>query len=127
MKGVKKINLQWIKGLMLASHLLLMLFTAQWLYGQYNNQKEALKTNLAKLFTDVQHRVSDSLLLNNIIDPVTGKMASLNVESTSTSTAKLSPQGLHQILSKTSNISGTQEKSLFKMDTIAFNEIFASQ
>ena len=129
MKGVKKINLQWIKALMLTSHLLLMLFAAQWLYSQYDNQKEALKKNLTKLFTDVQHQVSDSLLLTNIIDPVTGKVAIAHTENYQgkTALATLSPQGLHRILSKTGGISDAQEKSLFKMDTIAFNELFASQ
>src|SRR3954464_9900346 len=119
MKGVKKINLQWIKALMLASHVLLMLFAAQWLYSQYDNQKEALRKNLAKLFTDVQHQVSDSLLLTNIIDPVTGKVgnaldAGSSLQSSGPAIAvALSPQGLHRILSQTGSISDVQEKNLF--------------
>ena len=128
MKGVKKINLQWIKGLMLASHILLMLFTAQWLYSQYGNQKETLKKSLSKLFTDVQHQVSDSLLLTNIIDPVTGRAnATTGTITAAAPAATLSPQGLHRILSRTGSISGQQERSLFKMDTIVFNELFTSQ
>ena len=60
---------------MLFSQVLLLLFTAQWLYNQYNDQQEQLKKNLTKVFTDVQQRVSDSLLLTNVIDPVTANRA----------------------------------------------------
>ena len=100
MKAVKNINLQWIKGLMLASQVLLMVFTAQWLYSQYKNQKEELKQDLAKLFTDVQHQVSDSLLLTNIIDPVTGRAGVVTADSSFHDVTTLSPQGLHRILTK---------------------------
>lgn len=127
MKAVKNINLQWIKGLMLASQVLLMVFTAQWLYSQYKNQKEELKQDLAKLFTDVQHQVSDSLLLTNIIDPVTGRAGVVTADSSFHDVTTLSPQGLHRILTKNAGITGMQEKSLFKMDTIVFNELFTNE
>jgi len=136
MPGAKKINLKWIKGLMLFSQVLLLLFTAQWLYSQYNDQQEQLKKNLTKLFTDVQQKITDSLLLTHIIDPtlinkdIAPKWETLPVDyanNEGSKKVKLSPQGLHRILSGVSTISGTEEKKLFRMDTIVFNEMFLNE
>ena len=131
MAAIKKSRLQWIKGLMLFSQVLLLLFTAQWLYNQYNDQQEQLKKNLTKVFTDVQQRVSDSLLLTNVIDPVTADRAeTIAVASQGADKIQkvaLSPQGLHRILIGASKISGPEAKKLFTTDSIIFNDLFTFQ
>jgi len=119
---------------MLFSQVLLLLFTAQWLYSQYNDQQEQLKKNLTKLFTDVQQRITDSLLLTHIIDPtlinkdaVKNETLAADYSEGESKKVKLSPQGLHRVLSGVSTISGVEEKKLFRMDTIVFNEMFTSE
>src|ERR1700743_1122195 len=119
MQGTKRINLKWIKGLMLFSQVLLLLFTAQWLYSQYNDQQEQLKKNLTKLFTDVQQKITDSLLITHVIDPafvnedVTANWRTMPLDEPckeESKPVKLSPQGLHRILSGVSTITGSEEK-----------------
>jgi signal transduction histidine kinase len=128
--ATKKIKLQWIKGLMLFSQVLLLAFTMQWLISQYNDQQAQLKQNLTKLFTDVQQKINDSLLLN-VIDPTfINKAITANAavkKNDSVKQVKLSSQGIHRILTSTANISPIEEKKLFRMDTIVFNELFTSE
>lgn len=129
MKGVKKTDLKWLKGLMLSCQVLLVLFTAQWLYSQYSEQQAELKKDLSKLFNDVQHKITDSLLLNNI-DPSLVNRSYLTTEAnTSTGSQNaISPAALHNILSKMRpSLSSVEEKKLFRMDTIVFNEMFTSE
>ncbi len=131
MAALKVSRLQWIKGLMLFSQVLLLLFTAQWLYSQYNDQQQQLKKNLTKVFVDVQQKISDSLLITNVIDPVSAtKAETLAVTSQGPEKMKkiaLSPQGMHRILSGATNISGSEAKKLFSTDSIIFNELFTYQ
>jgi len=110
---------------MLASHLLLVIFTLQWLFNQYDHQKDSLKLNLTKLFTDVQHEVSDSLILTSITDPATGSPVTL--AGISGGEASLSPQGLHRILNNANKMTVSQERKMFKVDTVVFNELFSKQ
>ena len=121
---------------MLFSQVLLLLFTAQWLYSQYNDQQEQLKKNLTKLFTDVQQKITDSLLLTHVIDPtlvnkdIVSNWETLPADYNSyaeSKKVKLSPQGLHRILSGVSTISSIEEKKLFRLDTIVFNEMFTNE
>jgi len=127
MAAIKRSKLQWIKGLMLFSQVLLLLFTAQWLNNQYNDQQEQLKKNLTKVFTDVQQKISDSLLLTNVIDPVTGAQAETIAAASQNKKVTISPQGLHRILTGAGSISPTEEKKLFSVDSIVFNDIFTTQ
>jgi signal transduction histidine kinase len=132
MGGTKKTKLQWIKGLMLLCQVVLLLFTAQWLINQYNDQQEQLKKSLTKIFTDVQWKISDSLLYTNVYDPLPASIRSVPapaVQPTDKNGKKvtLSPEGLHRILTGASHISRDEEKVLFNIDTIRFNELFASQ
>jgi len=112
---------------MLFSQVLLLLFTAQWLNNQYNDQQEQLKKNLTKVFTDVQQKISDSLLLTNVIDPVTGAQAETIAAASQNKKVTISPQGLHRILTGAGSISPTEEKKLFSVDSIVFNDIFTTQ
>ena len=117
---------------MFFSQVLLLAFTIQWLVGQYNEQQAQLKQNLTKLFTDVQQKITDSLLLTNVYDSgFVNKAVIANAAATtscdSARQVKLSPQGLHRVLSSNTLISPLQEKRLFWMDTIAFNEKFISE
>ncbi len=38
-------------------------------FSQYNDQQEQLKKDLTKLFTDVQYKISNDLLISKVIDP----------------------------------------------------------
>ena len=120
--------MQYIRVLMIVSQVLLVLFTAQWLHSQYISQREDLKKNLTKIFTDVQHQVSDSLLLSQVIDPATDLPADPQEKTPEehTQPIALSPGGLHKILTRSGSISKSQEQALFSIDTIVFNEEFMS-
>ena len=118
---------------MLFSQVLLLLFTAQWLYSQYNEQQEQLKKNITKVFVDVQHKISDSLLISNVIDPLpAANDESIDVQGESQGTERfkkvaLSPEGLHRVLSGSAKISGSEANKLFSTDTIIFNDLFTYQ
>ena len=56
-QGSSKINLRSIRTLMVFCQVLLVVFTIQWLAGQYDHQRDELKKNLVKIFTDVQSKV----------------------------------------------------------------------
>ena len=131
MAANKKIKIKWVKSLMVFSQAVLVLFAALWLVGQFNDQREQLKRNLVKLFTDVQLKVADSIDLTQVIDPLSagksGLATNYTFPSASTSRIALSPQGLHRVLSGASNISKYEERHLFNIDTIVFNELFNSQ
>jgi len=132
MAAIKKSKLQWLKGLMVFSQVVLLLFTAQWMYSQYTEQQEQLKKNLTKVFIDVQQKINDSLLLANGMNPVAANMPfDVNNETMSADAdehkANLSPGAVHKILAGTVRLSSAEEKRLFGMDTIIFNELFTSQ
>ena len=132
MARIKKIDMNWLKGLMLFSEVLLVLFTAQWLYSQYNDQQAQLKKDLTKLFNDVQYRISDSLQLSSIIDPIAVASPGISknefpAPDIKSPKAQLSPQGLHRILAGATHISKSEQKKLFGSDTIVFNELFTTQ
>ncbi len=124
--------MKWLKGLMLFSQVLLVLFTAQWLYSQYNEQQAQLKKDLSKVFFEVQHRISDSLLLTNIYPSMVNKEFLLtsqggNTENTGQS-SDLSPEGLHTLLSNVKKPrSDEEQKKLFQLDTTIFNEQFTRE
>jgi signal transduction histidine kinase len=123
----KKINLKWIKSMMLLCQLLLLIFTVQWLISQYGEQREQLKKNLTKLFTDVQYKISNDLLITKVIDPVTENEKLATLTSSDGVKVTLSPQGLHNVLVGASNISHTEEGKLFSLDTIRFNDLFLNE
>jgi signal transduction histidine kinase len=130
MAAIKKIDLQWLKGLMFFSQVLLVLFTAQWLYSQYSEQQAQLKKGLTELFSDVQHKISDSLLLTHIDPSFVNQsylLANQNKGVTAVSQAAISPEGLHRLLTNIDPLSTAEEKKLFRMDTIVFNEMFTTE
>jgi len=115
---------------MVACQVLLLVFTIQWLHTQYTNQSEELKGGLTKLFTDVQHDISDSLLLTNAAGAKGHVQPFFKQADGVTDTnhyTTLSPAGVHRIIASLANVSGADEKRLFGMDTIVFNDIFTSQ
>ena len=131
MAGRKKINLQRIKWLMLFSQIVLLLFTAQWMVSQYADQQEQLKKNLTRLFIDVQQKISDSLKVPYVVDTsmvIVGQedQSSNPTANTNSKLLKLSPQGIHQALNGV-KVSDSENMVLFRLDTIAFNAMFASQ
>lgn len=130
MQGMNKHKLKWVKGLMLFSQLLLLVFTAQWIVSQYNAEQEQLKKNLTELFVDVQQRITDSIMLSQVIDTTRLSKPIMPVAQANNENkghkVTLSPDAVHRILSG-ATISKQEEKRLFRMDTIVFNELFCSQ
>ena len=119
-----------LKALMLFSQVALVLFTAQWLYSQYNEQQAQLKNGLTEMFGTVQHRISDSLLLQynnvNLGNSQSAIAGSIGAgQYANEGKTQLSNEGLQQILSKVGRPrSGADEKKLFGIDTIVFNDMF---
>ncbi len=118
---------------MIFSQAMLLVFAMQWLIGQYNEQQAQLKENLTELFTDVQQRISDSLLTTtHVIDTAADLRVVYDANSAppckddTNKEVKLSKKGVHNILSSI-HISPTMENHLFRMDSIIFGELFASQ
>jgi signal transduction histidine kinase len=131
MPATKQNKLKWIKGLMLFSQALIVVFAVQWLISQYNERQAQLKQNLTELFTDVQQRISDSLLMTNVYDTsVMSKIALAGTVQAYTSDSmthvRLSKKGAHSIMAGTS-ISSAEQKKLFGMDSILFNDMFAAE
>lgn len=129
-QGSSKINLRSIRTLMVFCQVLLVVFTIQWLAGQYDHQRDELKKNLVKIFTDVQSKVSDSLILEHVLPPVAEDLPTDEKKQEPANAGvvvSLSPGGVHKMLAKTNTITTDQERALFRMDTIAFNELFAQQ
>jgi signal transduction histidine kinase len=115
---------------MLFSQAMLLLFTIQWITSQYNEQQSRLKSDLTQLFTSVQQRIADSLLLTHVIQPGYNNLrlpARDTVMEAGMPLVALSPQGLHKVLSGASKISKPEEHRLFRMDTMAFNELFVDE
>ena len=130
MAKTKKINLQLLKGLMLFSQVVLVLFTAQWLYSQYNEQQAQLKNGLTEMFTNVQQQIKDSLILqmNEVNLPGAAKVNATTLAGSVSARTQLSPQALQRLLSDLGRQpSKAEEKKLFGIDTIVFNEMFTNQ
>jgi len=131
MIAVKKIRPQVLKRIMWLSYGLLIFFAAQWLYNQYQQHEQQLQKDVNSLFTDVQEQIADSILLNDVADPAIVNKAELeHIAATgkqSPGNVSLSPQSLHLMLRSLGNITGQEEKRLFRLDTVAFNDIFSSR
>lgn len=117
---------------MVFSQVLIVAFAVQWLVSQYNDEQAQLKQNLTELFTDVQGHISDSLVLTNVLDTLFANKAdaalafSTQSKDDSTGNVRLSQKSLHKIIASTP-ISSNQRTRLFGLDSILFNEIFASR
>ncbi|XZF15314.1 sensor histidine kinase [Chitinophagaceae bacterium MMS25-I14] len=120
---------------MIASYGLLLVFTAMWLHSQLNNEKNQLSKDLAKLFTNVQEQITDSLLAVRMIQPDFGSNSS-GQEPVARATFEIPAaikenpaqmMGLRKLLQDAQKISGAEEKQLFRLDTVVFNEIFTGR
>ncbi len=118
---------------MIFSQVLLVVFTGQWLASQYNEQQAQLKDNLTELFTDVQERIQDSLVMTNMVDTsgidqavIAASLKAHCHDNDSTRKVALSPRGVHKLIAGVP-VSATDEKRLFRMDSMIFNEMFAIQ
>lgn len=67
---MKQKNISRIGLLMAVSHLLLFVFIVQWLAAQYGVEKETMKKNLFQQFTNARQQVTDSMLVETLINPV---------------------------------------------------------
>ena len=66
----KKKNIFWIGFLMSVSQVLLTVFVVQWLFAQFNEDKEVLKKNLLQQFVNAKQQVTDSMLVETLINPI---------------------------------------------------------
>jgi len=63
-------RLSWIRILMIFSQLVLTGFVLQWLFSQYNSERDILKKELSLQFMEAQEEVMDSMLVIHLIDPI---------------------------------------------------------
>lgn len=120
---------------MVASYLLLVIFTGLWLQSQLKNEKDQLTKGLAKLFTNVQEQIADSLMLVKYVYPAmeTNVPATENIHNPSDESAPAHVpdpammQGMRILLKNAPKMSKAEERQLFRMDTIVFNEIFTGK
>ena len=117
---------------MVFCQVLLLMFTFQWLLSQYNDKQAQLKQNLTDLFTNVQQKITDSLITGNVAPGYAGMVTEAanppcqNCDESDSQHVQLSQQGIHHILAGV-NISNEDNQKLFRMDTIVFNEMFVSE
>ncbi len=130
MNRTGKNRLKWIKGLMLLSQVALLVFTGQWLVNQYQQQRQELKKGLTDVFTNVQEEIADSLLLTKLMDTTRVNIGAPCMADDPESGARrkmaLSKGGIHKILSG-AHVTPEEEKRLFYLDTIVFNELFIQE
>jgi signal transduction histidine kinase len=133
MKSRKTFKLTRIRALMILSFTLLIAFSGHWLYSQYNNEKNQLQKDLTRLFTNTQDDISDSLLWIKVVDPVLQKHAKScegDMYGGYEGIMKYrdehptSKQETRLLLNKVKNTSESEEKELFRTDTMVFNDIF---
>lgn len=117
---------------MISCQLMLVVFATQWLYSQYTQQQAELKKDLTKLFGDVQHKISDSLLLqrNQVKFPLQSSEVAVASVPAATGRApqRLSAQGLQRLLTNVGKpLTHAEQANYFGIDTIVFNELFARE
>ncbi len=127
----KKINLPRIKWLMILSQVMIVVFAGQWLMSQYREQQAQLKENLTEVFTHVQSRLSDSLVMTNVMDTAFTKKATfagraMECKKDTMKHLQLSAYGVHKLMGK---VQTTPERQayLYQLDSILFNDMFAAE
>lgn len=63
-------NIRWIGAMMIASELLLVGFTGNWIYSQYNKSREQLAKDVRSLLVQITKKASDSTMFQNIVIPM---------------------------------------------------------
>ena len=111
---------------MICSQVLLSVFLAYWLYGQFNEQKNLLGNDIRRGLNTAEENVIDSLLASNIINPILSDSIFLSGELTDTTKAsgpfaiELSvdsiPNTMIHILDKENGEHNKVIKSEFKLD-----------
>lgn len=136
MQAKRKLKPELVKLLMAASYLLILSFSALWLQSQFRSEKEELGKDITKLFTNVQERITDSLLLTSYtahdlkLLPCATCPPAKKEEQIAAMLPAANPvmkQNMRLLLKNISPISGEKEKQFFSLDTIVFNEIFTSR
>jgi signal transduction histidine kinase len=77
MKKNRQIRLAGL--LMTVSWLLLFAFVIQWLVSRFDNEKEILRKELDRQFTEARLQVMDSTLIINLIDPMIREQQQMNI------------------------------------------------
>ncbi|WP_118976848.1 sensor histidine kinase [Taibaiella koreensis] len=148
MQSVKgKNKLRRTRLIMIAGYILLVGFTAQWLYTQYEREEHNLQKELSKLFDRVQQGITDSLLLVSVIDPQATGQARVTeappvngqISLSDDTLKKLSSllfrdsgrdasiQGLKMAVRRVRQLSPTEKQYLFHIDTSVFHNEFADR
>ena len=102
---------------MVLSFLLLTAFSGRWLQLQYQQQEARLGQELQTLFTGLQSRITDSLLLVRFINPALQRPIN-RAEAAN----PVLMQGMRQSLG---SLSRQEAEELFRLDTLAFRQAFA--
>lgn len=117
---------------MIFSQAMIIVFAVQWLIGQYREQQAQLKEDLTQVFSNVQMRISDSLVMTNVMDAgfisaptFTARTCKVAREDTAKQVA-LSKQGVHKLLGG-AKITPQLQNHLYRMDSIIFNDMFAAE
>jgi len=137
----RRYNLKNIRLIMAGSYLLLIGFAVQWLYTQYRQEENNLQQELTKLFDDVQQGITDSLLLVSLIRPsVEGPEQKQEVVELSDDSIRrlssllfhenkedISLQGLKMAVRRVRNLTESEKKYLFRIDTTVFNDEYVAR
>ncbi len=142
--SLRKPKVDKIRLLLLASYLLLLVFSGHWLYTQYLQEKTSLKQDLVQLFDRVQQDITDSLLMIAVIQPsllsvptVNDDTQLLNLDKDSIhkissllfqeSHNDLSLRGLKLAVRKVKQLTPAERLLLFRIDTTAFNKDYIEE
>jgi signal transduction histidine kinase len=138
MQAKRKLKPELVRLLMAFSYLLILSFSALWLQSQFRSEKEELGKDITKLFTNVQERITDSLLLANYTAYTANELgqerAVADPAKKEEQIAALLPaanpvmkQNMRLLLQHLNPYSASREQELFRLDTIVFNEIFTAR
>ena len=92
-------NIKWIVAMMIASQLLLMAFTGNWLYAQYQKEKDQLGKDIRTVLVQTNQEVQDSALMHKLIYPIIYQIKTAEI------TKDTFTGGLHQVSGVNGNAS----------------------
>ena len=119
--------------LMFLGFSLLIGFSAHWLVSQYEREKDHLQKDLTKLFGNVQEDISDSLLWLNVVEPTIKEAPDCCEPGNGYDGIMeyrgndINKQSTNLFLKNIKKLSKSEEKNLFRTDTMVFNDIFSQR
>jgi signal transduction histidine kinase len=127
----RKMRLHRLKLLMLSSYSLLLACSCLWLHAQYRNEQMQLGRDLARLFSNVQEQISDSLMMVHVVTPaLKGQESPLPLHASSAALAKADitrSREMKRLVQRIAGLSEKRQQALMRMDTFTFNRLFMSR